>query len=206
MHENILTKEQVELLPFVNRFYKKFGLVGGTAIALQIGHRESIDFDLFSYEKFSNYKIRKEVEKHNLKIQKTYQDELGQFTFIINNVQFTFFQYPFEINYEIIFQKNVLKMPNLLILAAMKAYALGRRAKWKDYVDLYFIMNKFYNINEIISCAKNIFKGEFNSKIFKEQLAYFADINYSEKIEYLDGFAVDDKEIMKKLIEFSLEH
>ena len=36
-------------------------------------------------------------------------------------------------------------MPDLLHLAAMKAYALGRRAKWKDYVDLYFILKDFYS-------------------------------------------------------------
>ncbi|MEA2064850.1 MAG: hypothetical protein U9O66_00955 [Patescibacteria group bacterium] len=47
MHKKILTKEQKELLPLIKKFIKKFGLVGGTAIALQIGHRESIDFDFF---------------------------------------------------------------------------------------------------------------------------------------------------------------
>ena len=47
IHKEILTKEQVELLPIVAYFSKNFGLVGGTAIALMIGHRESLDFDLF---------------------------------------------------------------------------------------------------------------------------------------------------------------
>ena len=46
-HKEILTKEQLELLPVVGGFLKDFGLVGGTAIALHIGHRESIDFDMF---------------------------------------------------------------------------------------------------------------------------------------------------------------
>ncbi len=43
MHKEILTKTQVKLLPTVKLFSKKFGLVGGTAVALQLGHRESID-------------------------------------------------------------------------------------------------------------------------------------------------------------------
>ena len=34
-------------------------------------------------------------------------------------------------------------------LAAMKAYALGRRAKWKDYVDLYFILRDFCTLQEV---------------------------------------------------------
>ena len=45
MHRNILSKEQVELLPSLSQFKKEYYLVGGTAIALHIGHRESIDFD-----------------------------------------------------------------------------------------------------------------------------------------------------------------
>ena len=45
MHKEVLSKEQIELLTFVKQFQKEFYLVGGTAIALQIGHRLSIDFD-----------------------------------------------------------------------------------------------------------------------------------------------------------------
>ena len=44
MHKEVLSKEQIELLTFVKQFQKEFYLVGGTAIALQIGHRRSIDF------------------------------------------------------------------------------------------------------------------------------------------------------------------
>ena len=63
MHKEILTKEQVELLPIVVGFSRDFGLVGGTAIALHIGHRESIDFDLFSFEEFNNLTIRNKIAK-----------------------------------------------------------------------------------------------------------------------------------------------
>ncbi|RLC36284.1 hypothetical protein DRH27_05445 [Candidatus Falkowbacteria bacterium] len=203
MHKNILTKEQVKLLPLIKSFSKDFGLVGGTAIALQIGHRESIDFDCFTLNEFSNAKIRRNILKNGYKIQKTYKDEKGQFTFIIDNVQFTFFYYFFKINFSKSFEK-IIKMPDLLTLAAMKAYALGRRVKWKDYVDLYFIIKDFYTVEEIIKKSKAIYKGEFNGRIFREQLSYFDDINYSEKIVYKPGFEVDDKIIQKKLIEFSL--
>jgi hypothetical protein len=47
MHLEILSKEQVELLTVIEKFKSRFYLVGGTAIALQIGHRQSIDFGLF---------------------------------------------------------------------------------------------------------------------------------------------------------------
>ena len=48
MHDNILTNEQRNLLPLIKAFSKDYYLVGGTAIALHIGHRRSIDFDLFT--------------------------------------------------------------------------------------------------------------------------------------------------------------
>ncbi|KKU76273.1 MAG: hypothetical protein UY03_C0040G0001, partial [Parcubacteria group bacterium GW2011_GWA2_47_64] len=87
---------------------------------------------------------------------------------------------------------------------AMKAYALGRRAKWKDYVDMHFILKNFHGMAEIIKTAKEIFSSEFNEKIFRAQLAYFEDIDYTEKVVYRKGFEVDDEVIKKSLIDFSL--
>ena len=202
LHPEILTKEQKELLPLVKKFYKDFGLVGGTAIALHIGHRESVDFDLFSFEEFKNVNIKKRILRSK-KIDNIIRDETEQFTFVISGVLFTFFRYPFKINYEINFNQT-LKMPSLLTLAAMKLFALGRRAKWKDYVDLYFIIKDFHSVSEIIKQAESMFGNEFNEKICREQLAYFEDVNYSEKVNYLKGFEVSDRTIKKELINFSL--
>lgn len=204
MRQEVLTDEQIKLLPLVKKFIKDFGLVGGTAIALQIGHRRSIDFDLFSSREFNNGKIRNMIIKSGHKIGKVYKDEAGQFTFFVNKVQFTFFHYPFKIEFSKHFEK-ILRMPDLLTLAAMKAYALGRRAKWKDYVDLYFIINKYHSIKKITARAKDIFKNEFNERIFREQLTYFKDIDYREEVEYSPGFAVSDAKVKKALIKFSLE-
>ena len=204
MHKEILVKEQSALLPLLKRFNKDFGLVGGTAIAFHIGHRESIDYDLFSLNKFDNGEVRKKSAGAGFKINKVYRDETGQFTFIINNVLFTFFHYSFKISFSKKFE--VINSPDLLTLAAMKAYVLGRRPKWKDYVDLYFIIKDYYSINEIEKKADSIFKKEFNPKMFRVQLSYFDDINYQEKINFLPGFEVGEKEVKKKLIEFSLQN
>ena len=204
MHKEILTAEQIKLLPLVQKFIKDFGLVGGTAIALQIGHRQSIDFDLFTFHEFNNLKIKKIIAKNGHKISKVYKDEDGQFTFFINNVQFTFFHYPFEINFSEHFEKSI-KMPDLLTLGAMKAYALGRRAKWKDYVNLYFIIHKYHSIKKIMKRAKEIFAGEFNERIFREQLGYFDDMNYSEEVIFMSDHEISEKNIKKELTKFSLE-
>lgn len=202
-NKKILTEEQVELLPTVRIFMDNFGLVGGTAIAFHLGHRRSIDFDLFSLNEFSNRKIRNIVKKEGWNIERVFKDEDGQFTFFINKVQITFFYYPFEIKFNKEFEG--LGIPDLLTLGAMKAYALGRRAKWKDYVDLYFIFQKYKSIKPLTKKAEEIFKDEFNETLFRKQLTYFDDINYEEEVEFLPGFEVDEEKIKKELINFSLE-
>ena len=202
MHKEILTKKQIALLPLIRSFSKNFGLVGGTAAALYIGHRRSIDFDLFTAQEFDNFAVRKTISRFS-KISRVLTDQKGQYTMVIDNVKLTFFHYPFIINFSNKFN-GIIKLPDLLTLSAMKAYALGRRAKWKDYVDLYFIIKSRHSIGDIVKKAKQIFGAEFNEKIFRSGLAYFDDINYSEKIIFMKGFRVSNSIIKKGLIDFSL--
>lgn len=204
MHKEILTKEQSDLLPLVKIFSKDFGLVGGTAIGFYIGHRESIDFDLFTFNKFSNYSIKKVLDSQNIVIDNVFVNKKGEYTFLAGGVKFTFFQFPYQIQFVNSFE-NVVHLPDLITLASMKAFALGRRAKWKDYVDLYFILKSYHTVKEITVKSLEIFGHEFNEKIFRSQLSYFKDIDYSEQVIYKDGFAVSDEEVMKALTEFSLE-
>jgi hypothetical protein len=89
-------------------------------------------------------------------------------------------------------------MPTVLDLAAMKAYTLGRRAKWKDYCDLYFILKDHLNLKDISKRTKEIFGSLFNEKLFREQLCYFEDIDYSESIDFL-GHDVDYDDIKELL-------
>jgi len=203
MHKEILTANQIKLLPVLKLFSNRFGLVGGTAIALYIGHRRSIDFDMFAGKRFANLTVEKKF-RENASIDKIIVSRLDELTFLSQGVKVTFFNYPYNINYSELLD-SAIKMPDLLTLAAMKAFALGMRAKWKDYVDLYFIMRDFYKIDEIINKGEEIFATEFNAKIFKVQLGYYNDVRYDEPIEFMPGFEVPDKEIKKKLIEFSLE-
>lgn len=202
MHNEILTKEQRDLLPLVGKFEKQFGLVGGTAIALHIGHRESIDFDLFSPNEFSNANIRAVFRRAEKTIE-VLRADTNQFTFVVDGVHITFFCYPYPIRYVESFD-TFARMPTLLTLAAMKAFALGRRSKWKDYVDMYFILKDFHTINEISVEAEALFAGEFNEKLFRSQLSYFDDIDYREAVTFKPGFEVPDEEIRRALIEYSL--
>ena len=203
MHPEILSKEQKELLPLMRQFKREFYLVGGTAIALHVGHRRSIDFDLF---KFSNLNVTKTLKKLNTaKISYTVTRRVSeQINLTMNAVKITFFQYPYAIEAKVNFE-NTFRMPDLLTLSAMKAYALGRRAKWKDYVDLYFLLRDYFTLDQIVQKADSLFGQMFSGKLFRSQLAFHKDINYSEPIEYLPGFEVSDQEIKDFLIDKSLQ-
>ena len=201
MHLEVLSSEQIDMLPFIKLFKTKFYLVGGTAIALQIGHRKSIDFDLFSGKVFQVSSVHKKVIEI-FSNAKTIHRSNDQIHYLLDGVKVTFFFYPFQVP-----AKNkltdVINMPNLLSLAAMKAFALGRRAKWKDYVDLYFLLKNHFSIEAIAAEAKLIFGENFNSKLFKQQLIFFEDIDYTEEVFFLSGFEVSDSEVKSFLIEIA---
>jgi hypothetical protein len=62
-------------------------------------------------------------------------------------------------------------------LIANKAYTIGRRGAWRDYVDIFICLKwGICSIDKIIRLAKKKFNGEFNEKLFFEQLTYFDDI------------------------------
>jgi hypothetical protein len=199
LYKEVLNQEQLNLLPLLKDFRKRFYLVGGTAIALQIGHRRSIDFDLFTDSSLrpKNILDKFHAQKLNPLVTRRVEEQLNLIT---NNVKFTFFQYPFTIkaNREM---EGYIKMPDLLQLAAMKAYALGRRSKWKDYVDLFFILKHYYAMEDVIEMACKIFGELFSEKQFRAQLMYFDDIDYTEEVEYLSAHpGIDEiKEVLQKI-------
>lgn len=202
MHTGILTEKQNELLPWLKVFKRKFYLVGGTAIALHLGHRRSIDFDLFCKTDVNKNDIRKKLGTFPFKIVKLSEDT-DQIHFIIDDIKITFFNYPYEIEHSVSLGQY-FSLPTLLSLASMKAYALGRRAKWKDYVDLYFILRDHYSIEEISKEAIKNFGQFYSEKLFREQLAFHKDINYAEPVEYLVDHLPED-EIRSFLIEKSVD-
>lgn len=204
MHKEILTEAQNKLLPFLKNWRRGFGLCGGTAIALHIGHRQSVDFDLFSQKEFDNHGISQKIREKGKSVQRVFVDHKGEYTVVLAGVKITFLHYPFSFQ----FKDDVfgyIKTVDLLTLAALKAYALGRRAKWKDYVDLFFIMCDFYSLKQIAERARAIFGDLFNEKIFRTQLSYFKDIDYSEDVIWMPEFEVNDAEIKKKLAEWSVK-
>ena len=95
--------------------------------------------------------------------------ESNQLHILVNDVKITFFEYEFEVPHRGKFE-DIITMPNLTDLAAMKAYALGRRAKWKDYVDLYWLLKYHCALNDISRRASEIFGSLYSEKLFRQQL------------------------------------
>ena len=167
----------------------------------KLGHRRSIDFDLFTDKSFDSLQIRSDIKQGHT-IDRILIETGTEFTLSVDNVKMTFYCYSYPIEHQVSFD-DVISLPDPLTIAAMKAFALGRRAKWKDYVDLFFIFQSS-SLTELINKAISIYKNEFDEKLFREQLAYHQDLDYSESIEYLSGFEVDDETIKQKLIAISL--
>ena len=202
MHREILSEKQKVLLPLLGQFAREYYLAGGTAIALHIGHRRSIDFDLF---KFSSVNHKKNIDKiagRNFPFEIT-RRIAGQMNVTVQEVKLTFLEYPFPVAAKMWFE-NVIKLPELIDLAAMKAYALGRRSKWKDYVDLYFILKYYFSIDQISARANEIFNQLWSEKLFRAQLSYFDDIDYYESVEFVNT-PVPEEEIRSFLAARSIE-
>jgi len=204
MFENILTPSQAalaeKLFPFVPDFY----LAGGTAIALQIGHRQSIDFDLASPDPVSPFNLERTFISNNLEIQDVLTATGDEYSIILGGTKVTFFLFPFPIMPKIEWESVGLKIPELIQLGAMKAYALGRRNKWKDYVDLFFLLKFHLTMRDLIDQAEKTFGKYFNAKLFREQLCYFKDIDYSERIDYI-GYSLEDEEIKEFLVSIATD-
>ncbi len=200
MHEEILTQQQLELIPLIRVFNRSFYLVGGTAIALYLGHRHSIDFDLFNPKLFNRKNIQNKILENSFHIDKTLVATSEEYTLITNNIKITFYNFPFAIPHQMRF-KDIISLPTLLDLAAMKAYALGRKAKWKDYIDLYFIFQDHYSLNEVCNRATELFNDLFSEKLFRAQLSYFDDVDCSEQVDFITKPIPDEKikEFLKEI-------
>lgn len=171
-----LDPKRQEVYQKLANFADDFVLAGGTAIMLQLNHRQSFDFDCFSEKPIKQSFIRKaaKVFGDNIVVQVNNPDLLLFLT--PENVKIDFVYYPYPPNHKLV-AEGPLPIFSLADLAADKARTIGRRATWRDYVDLFFFLKRdILTLDKIISESKKRFKGEFGDKLFLEQLSYFADL------------------------------
>ena len=92
MYKEILNIRQLELLSLMSQFKREFYLVGGTAIALYIGHRRSIDFDLFKFSSINHKRNLDKVVAAGFDFVVT-RRVVEQMNLIVNEVKITFGNY-----------------------------------------------------------------------------------------------------------------
>ena len=164
-----LKSEQQKIFERLKHF-PEFYLAGGTALALQIGHRISVDFDFFSEKEISPGlldKLRKIFKDFKVEAVINHSEQLSV---NVNKIKIDFVKYNFPplMDLSEFWGIKFLSIPEI---AAAKAYTIGRRITFKDYIDLYFILRgKFVFLRNLIAICKKKYKGEFNERLFLEQL------------------------------------
>lgn len=149
-------------------------LAGGTALALQVGYRRSVDLDFFIKEKeIDNEKIIKNIENKDWRIKINKEGTIYGELFGSN---VSFISYPFFVP-----KLQPLKYGSINILdakdiAVMKAIALSQRGKKRDFFDLYFCANNIIGLEEIITSLKGQYPSvAHNYQHILKSLVYFAD-------------------------------
>jgi hypothetical protein len=201
MHEEILAKPTQKLfgkltgLPWLSDFY----LAGGTALALQLGHRTSVDLDFFTGKPFDEGKMIENLAAIG-KIE-ILQKERQSITGILDGVKISFLGYPYPI------LKPALSFQGAAIasiedVACMKLDALASRGTKRDFIDLYCI-GKTLPLKEVVGLFQMKYASiHYNLLHIKKSLAYFDDaegdplpdmlvpINWSEVKEFFKREAV----------------
>lgn len=158
------------LLPVLESFF----LGGGTAIALQLGHRKSIDLDLFTAASFNNstllgilatnYEISVELEEANMLIT------------TLEGIKVDFVKMGYPIIFPTLLIEGV-RMLDLRDIAAMKLKAIAQRGSKKDFFDIYFLLDQM-SLETMISMFRQKFKMHEVFHIVKS-LTYFEDAEQS---------------------------
>jgi Nucleotidyl transferase AbiEii toxin, Type IV TA system len=184
MHREVLTSRGAEVFGLLSRF-DDFYLAGGTGLALQLGHRISVDFDLFIDGAIKRSLLPRVQTvfgpSRTISILISNPDEL---TVLIDGVKLTFLSYPFPTLDPLVRLDGVFVL-SVREIAATKAYTIGRRGSFKDYVDLYFVLAEEHaSLKEVIDLAERKYGDVFNSRLFLEQIVSVDDLEDTE-IEFL---------------------
>lgn len=174
---SILPKGQRTLWPELKEVPSRFVLYGGTALALQLGHRDSIDFDFFSDKPIERDELLKLPFLQGADIEKEARE-----TLIVSVVRegqeigISFFgQLSFgRVAEPVLCQDNGLKLASLFDIAVQKVLVLHSRGAAKDYIDLAALIKKGVSLEQACGGALAL-NPDFNYSISLSALSYFED-------------------------------
>jgi len=195
LYKHAVSPELLDLIKlFMQRpLFREFNLVGGTALALQMGHRISIDIDMFGSFELEETDISKELRAlGNLQILKKSKNIL---IYSLNGIKVDFVNYQYP-NLETPIVEEHIRMLSLADIAAMKLNAISGRGSRKDFVDLYFLLNLF-PLHRLLEFYKSKFSDGSEFLVLKS-LVYFEDAEKEEMPRMI--IPVKWEEIKSKII------
>lgn len=177
-YNTVLDKYQKAVLPKLSFLTSQgFYLAGGTALSLQIGHRTSVDFDFFVQKHFEAVDLVDQISTIFSKDVKITSIEKDTVISIINNVDCSFFwlQYPLIRKPVNLFDVNVASLEDI---AAMKLLAVSHRPAIRDYIDIYYLLQKF-SLEDMFKFLRKKYKNA-NEYLILRALTYYDDIKENE--------------------------
>lgn len=179
MYLDCLNRNQIKVLEKPG-FLKAYGfyLAGGTALALQLGHRRSMDLDFYTQKRFDYKKLRRELED-KFKEAIFLQGSEGTLIMKLDKVAVSFFYYPYPLIFPIVKFNNFPPIALIKDIAAMKLIAIADRGIKRDFYDIYFLLKEL-SLEEIFNWVKKKYP-KFNIYSAIRGLTYFED---AEKKKY----------------------
>lgn len=173
--------------------FKNFNLVGGTSLALQIGHRISVDIDLFGNSEIDELEFNEELSRlGTIQILKKSKNII---IYSINGIKTDFvnYQYPLLENVKTI---DSIRLVSQKDIAAMKLNAISGRGSRKDFIDLYFLL-KQYSLTELLSFYNEKYADGSVFLVLKS-LNYFDDAESEEFPQMIE--TVNWEKVKNKII------
>ncbi len=181
---DILPDAQRRLWSELTAVPEEFTLYGGTALALHLGHRKSVDFDFFGRRAIDVASLETEIPF--LADAKVIQRAKNTLSVLVDRgapVQVSFFGVPKlpHLAPPVIAEDNGLKIASLLDLAGTKASVLQVRGEAKDYIDMdALIRSGGISLPFALAAAGKLYGPSFNPEITLKALSYFDDGNLRE--------------------------
>jgi Nucleotidyl transferase AbiEii toxin, Type IV TA system len=156
-----------------------FILYGGTAIALRLGHRQSVDFDFFSPMTFEPHSLLKTVPYlKDATVRKSAPSDLAVTVDRGGPVQLSFFG-----NFDLgqvaepeLAEGPRIKVASLIDLAGMKAAVVTQRAEVKDYADIDALLTKSaVTLADMLAAGATIYGDQFSPLLSLKAIAYHDD-------------------------------
>lgn len=178
-HLDMLPAAQLRLWPELGQTPGYFTLYGGTALALRLGHRASIDFDFFSFADFDSAFLLETVPY--LKDAEIQRSAANNLTVMLDRgapVQLQFFGNLNlgQVALSEFAQGPQIQVASLLDLAGTKAAVVTRRAEEKDYLDIYALLTRAgITLPTMLAAAAIIYGDQFNPLLSLKAISYHDD-------------------------------